>query len=389
MSVLIEASTVLIRMAAIEAKVPGGLPTVVQAIRTKMACSDDDLLAVSMMAVDDLNLFTRHLEALGLVRSIDGVAEDFAVYDRFRGPWWPAPWISTNRPPADDGERSVPIFAHLTGREPGTRVVPAAWNYETSSYANPGERGSSPNEELEFRGRRDNVDVFWHKVLEKEVYVGRVYRDQPPDGQNAVRARALFDEAWRLMRRSGAAERVPPERLEGEATVWAQLAIAKFEESAALDPTRPEPVFWAGKCQQGLGLLAESLDSYGKAWMMSPSNADIAREAGISAMALGRVDVALYYAQEAVRLQPEGEGQQSNLALACLFAGNLPAARSAIQAALAQEPGHPTTLALQDLISVVSDGRMPCPARAEDIDWAAVSKAVSKAKKRKGWFWRW
>ena len=86
--------------------------------------------------------------------------------------------------------------------------------------------------------------------------------------------------------------------------------------------------------------------------------------------------MAAYYAREALRLQPDGEGLQTNLALACLFGGDDVSALRAAEEAKRQEPDHPGTMAVFLLVREVAAGSMARPGSVHEIDWETLSRVA-------------
>jgi Flp pilus assembly protein TadD len=130
-----------------------------------------------------------------------------------------------------------------------------------------------------------------------------------------------------------------------------------------------------GKLLQLLGDFDESLDRFSKAHLIDPNNTAHSREAGISATEAGKLDVAVYYAQEALKAAPGDAGLRTNLAIAHLFAGNLAAAGKEIDQARTAEPDDPITRSVWVLVREVVAGRMRRPTRTSEIDGKALREA--------------
>lgn len=379
MPIVIAWNTVFVRIDAIEGKVPGGMAQFQSAVPTRMACRDADLVGVYLMAREDVEAYLVHLQALGL--AVDGQTRDVAVVHCLTGPYQAVDWLEFADAPLQEQDLRVRV-ARWQGSTEDQVVFPEGWRPEHSALTPGGAAGwSRDREDLQYLRHQDGVDVYWHKDLKKEVYVARTYPqaegERPAsDVTTASRRRAerdqLFHDAWKRMQDSGAARLVPPQLLGWWAARKARSAIALFDRCLAQAPEDSAAHFWKGKCLQSLGRVHESLDSYQQAWLLNPTDADIAREAGISAIEAERVDLGVYFAQEALRLRPDGLGLQDNLALAQMFAGNMTAALSAAESAVKVEPDNDTTRMLHRVVRAVVDGRMPRPSRVRDIDWSAV-----------------
>ena len=352
-------------------------------------CADEQIARVGLMASGDVVRFLALLQTLGLEVARDNVAIDAVVVDQFHGPALPTPWLqcAPRRWPGSDVDV---MTASLVGAAPSELVVPEGWCLERSSYA-PGHLTGSSLEgtELKFLRHEPGVDVFWHTELGKEVYVGRAYGgpgaaadvSQPAAASTttpALRERweRLLDKAGLWRDRSGAVDTVPPLTLGWLAGMQARRAIALYDEALAIVPTDDRALLWKGKCEQAIGRAPQALDSYARGFLANPSNADLAREASITACELRRFDVAAYYAREALRLQPDGEGLQTNLALACLFGGDDVSALRAAEEAKRQEPDHPGTMAVFLLVREVAAGSMARPGSVHEIDWETLSRVA-------------
>lgn len=389
MAVLIEMQSIVVRRAAIDAKVAGGWNRFLQAVPNGSFCADEHLASVGLMASGDVVRFLAHLQALGLEAARDNVAMDAVVVDQFHGPALPAPWLQC-APRRWTGSDVDVLTASLVGAAPSELGVPDGWSLERSSYA-PGHRaGSSPDgADLKFLRHESGVDVFWHTALGQEVFVGRSYDgpgaaadvSQPATASPATQAvraswERLLDKAGHWRDRSGAVATVPPLTLGWLAAIQARRAISFYEKALAIVPTDDRALLWKGKCEQAIGQAPQALDSYTRGFLANPSNADLAREASITATELRRFDVAANFAREALRLQPDGEGLQTNLALACLFGGDDVSALRAAEEAKRQEPDHPGTLAVFLLVREVTAGRMVRPGGMLEIDWETLQRVA-------------
>jgi len=132
MSILIETLAVVLRVEAIEARIPGGVPAFVAALPPGSVCSDGALARVGFLHAADALAFAEQLESAGFVGLKNGQAVEFVLLDPARGPIAPCAWA---------------VFAHVKTwiapggplaicKSPGTPdepiVTPEGWEYETS-----------------------------------------------------------------------------------------------------------------------------------------------------------------------------------------------------------------------------------------------------------------
>jgi Flp pilus assembly protein TadD len=119
---------------------------------------------------------------------------------------------------------------------------------------------------------------------------------------------------------------------------------------------------WAlGKISQRLGDQAAAFDWFVKAHSLKPDQPDVAREAGIAALDLGRAEAALTLCRAAVACGPDDPGLVCNLALAhCLAGDDAEAVRCVTQAA-ERDPADPVTATVRHFIREVASGKRPRP----------------------------
>jgi Flp pilus assembly protein TadD len=116
-----------------------------------------------------------------------------------------------------------------------------------------------------------------------------------------------------------------------------------------------------GKTVQRLGDERAAFDWFAKAWDLKPGNADVAREASLSAMNLGMGVMAVEYCEEALTIEPRNPGLLSNLALSQLLAGRPQDALETVREALELDSQDTVTAAVHRLIHhvVVSKSAWP------------------------------
>ncbi len=119
---------------------------------------------------------------------------------------------------------------------------------------------------------------------------------------------------------------------------------------------------WAiGKIHQRLGDQEKALAWFSKSHALKPDQPDVAREAGIAALDLGRVEDALAYCRAAVASNPDDPGLVCNLALAHCLAGNDPEAVRCVTEAAERDPADPVTATVLGFIRDVASGRRVRP----------------------------
>src|SRR5262249_26802586 len=115
-------------------------------------------------------------------------------------------------------------------------------------------------------------------------------------------------------------------------------AIPLFTEVVKINPGNWAAMWLLGKVYQLLPDYMQGLEWLARAQRVKPDQADVAREAGIAAMDLGRLEEAIPFCERAIEAKPDDPGLRANLALALLFSEKPSKARAAAQEALAKDP---------------------------------------------------
>lgn len=140
-------------------------------------------------------------------------------------------------------------------------------------------------------------------------------------------------------------------------TVTADVQI-KFERAlnylmqvVALNSINWSAMWLIGKIYQRLDKHAIALAWFVRAYKVNSQQADIPREASISAMAIGNADEGIMYANNALGLQPLNSGLRANLAMALLLAGRVKEAQLTIADIKAGEEPNRITEKLKYIIN--------------------------------------
>lgn len=379
MAVLIEAVCVVVRRDAIEKRISGGWATFEAAVPTGAFCYDNEIASVGFMAVADAETFVTHLRALGLHVNLASSDSDACMVEQLGRSGAPASWLGTTRLSTDEIGGEVAV-AFLKGTLESRVVMPGRWTFEGSVSQRPLEFVQVEDDRLKFIRREDNVEVYWDEVQRREVYVGRPYDPQAGRGLQLSDAQReehnrLWNEASSIADDHKLYARVPPFKPGFFLGRRMRKAIALLDRVIELHPSNAAALWMQGKFLQLLGDFDSSLDRLAKACLIDPNNASFAREAGISATEAGKLDVAVFYAQEALKATPGDAGLRTNLAVAHLFAGNLSAAEIEINSARAAEPEDPITHSVWILVREVAAGRMRRPTKTSEIDARALREA--------------
>jgi tetratricopeptide (TPR) repeat protein len=383
MSVLIEGVCVVVRRQAIEQKVLGGWQQFLGAVPNETCCYDEDLARVGFMRNEDVELFVMHLQALGLAGPHVTSATDMAVVDQVVGPTFEAPWLELRGLYFPEFGGAVNI-ALLKGATVDGFVAPENWSFDGSMSQHPMRVSEPSDRNLKFLRSQEGVDVYWNQELSREVYSARTYTasDQAPPLDDAAREKhnELFRRASEIYDTENVRDLLPPASAGWLASRRIGKAVTLLDEVIKIAPNNGTAHWLRAKFLQAVGKYEDSLDGFSKAWLIKPGDIDTAREAGISAMEVGKVDVALYFAREALRLSPNNNGLRANIAMFLLFAGDIDSAIKEINTAAVAEPNDPITQAVQVLVQEVEAGRMRRPTRSREIDNKALKAALARRR---------
>lgn len=129
-----------------------------------------------------------------------------------------------------------------------------------------------------------------------------------------------------------------------------QRAFRELEKIVEVYPQSWSAMWFAGKIQERLGSPEGYLKWLARAYQANPSQLDVAREASMAAMNLGRNHDAIAYAHRALQIAPADAGLHSNLALAFLLAGKIPQAQESIAQALTVSPHDKISISVAEMI---------------------------------------
>jgi Flp pilus assembly protein TadD len=140
-----------------------------------------------------------------------------------------------------------------------------------------------------------------------------------------------------------------------------------FERALEINPDG-WPSMWAlGKIHQRLGEQAAAFDWFTRAHAIKPDQPDVAREAGIAALDIGRVKDGLELCQTAVACNPDDAGLVANLALAHCLAGDDAEAQRCAAEAVERAPGDTISAAALSFVRAVASGERRRPERLCDV----------------------
>lgn len=144
-------------------------------------------------------------------------------------------------------------------------------------------------------------------------------------------------------------------------------AIRLFTEVLQINPGNWPAMWQLGKTYQRLGDFERGLEWFARAHILQPDQPDVAREAALAAMDVGRPAEAIPFCERAIEAKPDDPGLRANLALALLFSGKPSEAREVAGDALERDPSDEITANLVGIIDAVLAGVRSCPRHIREL----------------------
>ncbi|MBD3895905.1 hypothetical protein IEI94_08595 [Halomonas sp. ML-15] len=143
MAVLVEATAILIRAAAVETRVAGGWGALGASLPQSGVCSDDELVSISLFDPAEVRGLVDRLVTLGLRFGWEGNFEDIAFADQKRGLITPCDWLTFETTNIGIGGTPPSVaICRLAGSHSHELRVPDGWRYQGSLSEAFGAEGS-------------------------------------------------------------------------------------------------------------------------------------------------------------------------------------------------------------------------------------------------------
>ncbi len=172
---------------------------------------------------------------------------------------------------------------------------------------------------------------------------------------------ALTARGWALTKGRLLLHGAPSEGL-GWFSPWQlRRAIRCFENALAINSEGWSSMWALGKIHQRLGDQTAAFDWFAKAHAINPDQPDVAREASIAALDIGRVAEALALCRAALASKPGDSGLVCNLALAHCLAGQDEDAEKCAAEATGSDPSDEISANVLAFVRDVGSGRKRGP----------------------------
>ncbi|CDG56107.1 conserved hypothetical protein [Halomonas sp. A3H3] len=144
MAVLVEATAVIVRAAAVEQRISGGWEALGDCLPEQGVCSDDELVSISLVDPAEVRRLVDRLVALGLRFDWEGNLEDIAFADQKRGLITPCDWLTFETVNIGIGGTPPGVaICRLAGSHSHELRVPDGWRYQGSLSEAFGTEGSA------------------------------------------------------------------------------------------------------------------------------------------------------------------------------------------------------------------------------------------------------
>ncbi len=340
MPVLIEAYSVIIKIASIEERFPGGKRAFRQRVPNKTYCDDGHLVRVGFMSPRDVQDYMGHLEACGLVHLEDDRAVDMTVIDQVRGPVSRCDWVLVNRVPLEGG--GIQVACLKTAGQHEEVAVPSGWKFEKSlshqhTYIDPNEVG----ERLEPVSEEGGLSTFLDKKTGEKVFIGSP--GQSERSREFQTLKSLAERTLELDEQGNHAK--SSNNREAMAMIFHELTNELLPRSKRIVlQTKFHPGFAHFVC----GLLyrvlrqpEEAVEQFRNSLLHSPDTVNTLLEMTRCLGDSGRFAEAKPYAERAVEIEPSSPQALGNLAMTLIQTGDEQPAQEAISRALSLAPNDP------------------------------------------------
>lgn len=212
------------------------------------------------------------------------------------------------------------------------------------------------------------VGGIWHEpcLARDEIVAPRLAPDEIKEHDAIFQQAALIAKQELITQ-----EKQPASALTPMVRSKLDLATGLLGRVVDMNPRNWSAMWLLGKIQQRLGDHSRAFGWFVRAYAINPSHADVAREASICAMALGRSKEAISWAHAALRAQPSNGGLRTNLAVACLLAGNIVGAKAIIDRVMADGKADAVSQSVARIVNhFVASGKTPPTTTAALEDYA-------------------
>jgi hypothetical protein len=172
MPVLVEANSIIVRVAAIHDRFAGGFAAFANDVPNSTLCSDGEVARVGFMNPNDGSDYIDRLIGFGLIFKRGEQCEDIGVAIQSEGLALPCDWLDYGTIEIAPGQSVCAVW--LKGSAGRQVFCPERWSYEKSlsrqyTVVPPQHVGKA----LTFLRHDNGIDVYRDALTGKEVFIGR------------------------------------------------------------------------------------------------------------------------------------------------------------------------------------------------------------------------
>lgn len=363
MGIVVTAYTVFVRRDSIESLYPDGVEGFRRDCPTGMYCDDGHLCSVSFMIDNDGYAFIEQLKQHGLRHDASDAMGDIVAVGQNNALECECSWMQF-------AEYEDIIFGWLSGTSPNPVRAPGGFQ-----RGNQIQRISTEEacEHLEFVRREGDIDVYRDRRTGKELFAHRTTQhDALADSPHSTRPEdtpdvQLYKKAMTYLEHHMVFHGVPTGKVGWMKRRNIKKGLSMLQDVVVINPQHWPAIWCMGKVHQTLGDHRQALSSFEQAHQINPDQADVLREATISALESGEFKKGVVYAEWALDARPGDAGLRSNLALALVMVGQTREAMRQIEKSLADDPDDRITRGLAARVQEVLDGQRPQPRAVSDL----------------------
>jgi len=344
--VIVEGLSVIVKVADLELRYPGGFVGFGQDVPNKTLCTDGELARVGFMSPADLEGFVRHLQRRGMHFRRNGRVADVAVVDQLRGLTVPCDWLEIHKVTHDGG--TVAAGALKGGAATGV-AAPDGWQFSESLSRSYTYVPAEQTNKLEYLRHDNGLDVYRSPLTGGEVYAGRTGRGTPDAADGNDDFAAIERIAKRALDLASEAETAMASRQVARGReIFSELQNMLLPEARRFaESSQSEPTF--GRFALGLVLrvqqrYSDAIMEYLRVLDVLPSNINALQELVLCMGELGMHDEALTYARAAAHAEPESAAVLGDLAMCLINVRRKAEARQALDKALLLDPNDEKNL---------------------------------------------
>jgi len=357
MAVVIEATTIVVLLSALERRFPGGVAAFAQQAPNMTFHSDGQLAAVSVMAPGDTRLVVGQLTKHGFADPLKTPSNEICIVDQSKGFLTPCDWLSLDLRAFStaEGEQFGATIAWV-GDEPGAFAAPRGWTPRRIEQISTEDLARHYEIVKVHRNETGGaVTAYRHRETGRLMYIGR-----PAPATDDVQERSAA-----LARELSAVLAMPPSAKRHAAA--ADLCRRATELADATGREEANPLLVEGVVARSIGRWTVAESAFRRITERWPDLIDGWLEWTWALSSLERLEEAEAAARRAVDLKEDSAAARGNLATVLLQRGKPEDALAAAERAIELDPSEANLRKILEQVRRALDERGP--ERSSNIPW--------------------